>query len=232
MTRGGLADADYLPLALAGFMDHLRVQQASLVLERPQQFNSLGGGELLAAELAPPYWRGSVTLTPMQSRDADQLTSRLEALAVPGRSFEICHPHRIGPRSDPLGAALAGFSPVIEEVPADPGSLKLGGLPSGYELSPGDLLAFSYNPGTGQRRALHRVVEGATASSASAHGGFQAGPFEVAPYVRPGVAAGASVSLIRPACLAVLVPGSVSSGISRGSVTYGLTFNFRQKLRA
>ncbi len=220
------------PLALADFMDLLRVVDARLELERPQQFNSLRGGELLAAELAPPYWHGQISLAPMPSRDADQVAARLEALGVPGRAFEICHPHRIGPRADPLGAALAGHSPVIEVAPVQADQITIGGLPSGYVLSPGDFLAFDYDPGTGSRRALHRLVEGGAASGTSAHGGYKAGPLEVAPYIRPGAAAGASITLVRPACLAVLVPNTVSSGITQGSVTSGVAFEFRQKLRA
>lgn len=220
------------PLALAGFMDLMRPQEAILELDRPLQLNSTRGGELLSAELAPPYWRGSVSLPPMPSRAADQLAARLAALSVPGRAFEVCHPHRIGPAGDPLGTALAGFAPVIEALPADPSSLRLGGLPSGYALAPGDLLAFSYDPGSGSRRALHRVVEAATASTASAFTAFKTGKFQVEPYLRPGAAAGAAVSLIRPACLGVLVPGSVSSGITRGSTTSGVAFSWRQKLRA
>ena len=220
------------PLALADFLDLFRVTDARLDLDRPQQFNGLRGGELLAAELAPPYWRGTVTLAPMPSRDADLVGARLAALAVPGRAFEVSHPHRVGPRADPLGAALAGFSPVIEAASAQADQVTIGGLPQGYVLSAGDLLAFDYDPGTGIRRALHRLVEGAATSAVSAHGGYQAGPLEVAPYIRPGAAAGAAVTLVRPACLAVLVPGTVSSGITRGSVTSGMAFEFRQKLRA
>ncbi|MBY6138523.1 hypothetical protein KUV26_03665 [Leisingera daeponensis] len=220
------------PLALSGFMDLLRVQEVRLDLDRPLQMNSLHGGELLTAEVAPPYWRGSIALAPMASRAADEVLTLLAALSVPGRAFEVCHPHRIGPAGDPLGAALSGFAPVIEAVPSNAFSLRLGGLPQGYALSPGDMISFDYDPGTGTRRALHRVVEDRAATTLSAFSGYRTGEFEVVPYVRPGAAAGAAVRLVRPACLGVLVPGSVSSGSTRGSVTSGVAFSWRQKLRA
>jgi hypothetical protein len=144
--------------------------------------------------------------------------------------FEVYRKNQIGPNADRLGAALSGYSPVLEAV--DPGNtqIKIGGLPSGYVLSRGDLLSFSYDGGA--RRSLHRVVVGRTHNQASAFSGHTSLNYlTVTPHVRPGYLLGASVELIRPYCLAMLVPGSVSKGITRNGKTAGMEFQFRQTLR-
>ena len=46
---------------------------------------------------------------------------------------------------------------------SDNKSLKLGGLPAGYSLRRGDMLHFDYGSSP-TRRALHRIVEDATAN--------------------------------------------------------------------
>ncbi|WP_239325698.1 hypothetical protein [Epibacterium sp. Ofav1-8] len=151
----------------------------------------------------------------------------LSMLEVPGRKFEACKSQQIGPAADPVGVALQGADPQILAVdPLDPQRLRLQSLPDGYVLQPGDLLSFDYDPGNGGRRALHRVVSGGTSDSSGET------PFmTVTPPIRSGAQPGASVDLIKPFCLAGIVPGSVSYGTTEGNTTSGMGFEFRQSLR-
>lgn len=222
------------PLSSSDFMDKLRVPEVQFYLVRQNTATGLGGGEILTAERAPPYWAGSVSLAPMPKRTAAEVQALLTWLEDVQGSFHVHKPNQIGPAFDILGTGLASAAPVIEFVSGtDKRKLKVGGLPSGYEIGPGDFLAFDYDPGTGTRRALHQVVSGRVADTASAYSDFtQPGYLHIAPYIRPGYALGAPVSLVRPDCIAVLVPGSVSYGITSGNVTSGISFKFRQKLRA
>ncbi len=220
------------PLVAGEFMALLPVKDVQFALNRSDQIIGLRGGDILTAERMPPYWGGTVTLGAMASRASDDLDARLEGLQVPGRAFEVYHPHRIGPASDPFGLALAGFNPVIEAITGDGQGIRLGGLPQDFRVQPGDLLSFDYDPRSGARRAFHRIREERLASAASAHSGFALSlSAEVSPHVRPGWVLGAAVRLVRPALMAVLVPGSIRPGVSRGGVVSGKAFDFRQKLR-
>jgi hypothetical protein len=99
--------------------------------------------------------------------------------------------------------------------------MTISALPANYVLSIGDYVAFNY----GTRRALHRLVSAATASA----GGLTP-VFEVTPAIRTGAAVSTAVTLIRPSCKAVLLPGSVSRGVSRQLITRDASFRFRQTL--
>lgn len=220
------------PLSAADFLDRLPVREVRFDLFRPQAITGLAGGEILRAALAPAYWRGSVALAPMAKRQAAEVQALLHWLEDQGGAFHVHKPHQIGPAADPLGAGLAGFSPLLEAVAGDPRQVKVGGLPQGYEISAGDFLAFDYDVGATTRRALHQVVRGAPANVASGLSDYtQTGFLHVTPHLRPPYATGGAVALVKPSALAVLVPGSVSAGITSHNVTSGMSFEFRQTLR-
>jgi hypothetical protein len=75
------------------------------------------------------------------------------------------------------------------------------------------------------RYALHRVVIGCTASSSGL-----TPMLEPVPNLRPGAVAGLTVSLIRPACKARLMP-EPSYGSGRQTLSRGASFEFIQTLR-
>jgi hypothetical protein len=102
--------------------------------------------------------------------------------------------------------------------------LRVTGLPSGYVLSAGDMLSFQYGASP-VRYALHRIVVGGTASS----GGLTP-MLEVVPNLRAGAVAGLTISLIRPACKARLLPDP-TYGAGRQALSRGASFDFIQTLR-
>jgi len=103
--------------------------------------------------------------------------------------------------------------------------LRLSGLPGGFVLSPGDFLAFDYGIAP-VGRALHRLQSGGVADGFGVSGWLW-----LTPHIEPGALTGAAVSLVRPACKAVIVPGSVDPGVTSGNLTTGAAFSFRQTFR-
>ncbi|MDE4059775.1 hypothetical protein [Phaeobacter gallaeciensis] len=222
------------PATAAEFFDLLPIQEVQLRLDRQVQINNLGGGEILQAELFPAMWVGSVSIAPMPKRRASQVQALLAGLEAPGQKFHAYKAHQIGPADDPLGNDLSAAAPVIGEFHGtDPRLVKFHGMPQGLAVSEGDFLAFDYDPGTGSRRAFHQVIVGRNHTQDDGAGGYTSQFFtHLVPPVRPGAQLGAAVEFVRPQLLAVLVPGSVSYGITRGNVTSGMSFDFRQTLKA
>lgn len=213
------------PLSYADFFAKLPVTSVVFRPVDSHQITGLGGGDIHRAELAPTRWHGSCELPTMRSRDAARIETLLMGLTVPGRAFFASKLSQIGPASDPLGDAISGYSPKIAEVFEAQSQLRLNGLPPGYQLSSGDLVSFAYGVGP-QRYALHRVIDDVTASGAGVSPAFG-----LLPHIRPDAVVGADVQLVRPFCKAVLLPGSVSYGTTRGGKTFGMGFEFRQSFR-
>lgn len=120
---------------------------------------------------------------------------------------------------------LGGATVTLNAVHPNRREIRLAGLPAGYALRRSDALAFSYgtNP---VRFARHRIVAPAVAAA----NGLT--PFlEVVPNLRPGFAPGTAVSLLAPACKAVLLPGSAEPGRLRQRMTVGASFKWIQTLR-
>jgi hypothetical protein len=152
----------------------------------------------------------------MPHTQAADIQALIDALG-PSGSFYLHNPAQLGPRDDPDGAALAGHSVTITAM-NDNKSLKLGGLPAGYTLRRGDMLHVDYGSSP-TRRALHRIVEDATANGVGTTGFF-----EVRPYLKTGTTTGAAVTLIRPAAKMMLEPGSFDPGTEVRVHTAGMSF--------
>jgi len=213
------------PLAAAEFFDTLKVSQMTFDCPEQVQVARTGGGEILPANIGPRLWTGEVSLVHHRFYVAAPVLAMISALREPGASFLAYDLTAPAPQSDPEGTALATVTPLILALPSDARMLSLKGLPSGFVLTAGDYLGFSYgtNP---VRRALHRVVSGVVAS-----GTGQTAAFEVTPPRRPGAAINTAVSLVKASCKARIVPGSVAPGTKGQIFTSGITFKFMQTLR-
>ena len=213
------------PLAAAEFFDTLKVRQMTFDCPEQVQVARTGGGEILPANIGPRLWTGEVSLVHHRFYVAAPVLAMISALREPGASFLAYDLTAPAPQSDPEGTALATVTPLILALPSDARMLSLKGLPSGFVLTAGDYLGFSYgtNP---VRRALHRVVSGVVAS-----GTGQTAAFEVTPPRRPGAAINTAVSLVKASCKARIVPGSVAPGTKGQIFTSGITFKFMQTLR-
>lgn len=213
------------PLDRTAFFDLLPIQAMTFDCPEQLQQSRTGDGAILTADLGTRLWQGEVQLGPMTRTEAARVRSLLDVLRGAGRSFFVYDAATPAPLQDPDLAFLGTAAPTLHTVGGDGRSLRVTGLPAGYVLSAGDLLSFSYLSAP-MRYALHRVV-----TETVADGTGLTPLFEVTPNVRPGASAGAAVTLDRPWCKALLVPGSVNTGMTRHTLTEGARFSFIQTLR-
>ena len=212
------------PLTHAQFLGALRIEEVTFRLSQPQEHTRLGDGSVISASLGAALWTGSIRLAQASHPHHAGMEALIALMDQPGATF-LCHdPRQIGPAGDPTGAILGPATPTIHSLAANMRELRVTGLPSGYVLSAGDMLSFQYGASP-VRYALHRIVVGGTASS----GGLTP-MLEVVPNLRAGAVAGLSISLIRPACKARLLPDP-TYGAGRQGLSRGASFDFIQTLR-
>lgn len=213
------------PLARPDFFTPLATVEASFDLSEAYSTTETGGGEILAASYGPRLWQGRVTVRGNTYINLDRIVARAELLRQPGAAFMVHQSHRAGPQADPDGTGLGAASPTITGVAANNRDVTLAGLPGGYVLTEGDLLCFNADTNS-NRYALHRVMETRTAGGAGGISGM-----EVSPPIRPGTAWPRPLTLIRPFCKALIVPGSFEAPVMTRSPRATFSFSWRQSLR-
>jgi len=213
-----------LPMPLADFWSPLRVASLSLSLPSASELSRTAGGEIIVAELGARLWTARVTLVPISIENAAALQVKLRLLQRAGASLHVSP--RIGnyPARDPNGVIADSYI-TIASLPLGNQTLSLAGLPSGYALSAGDYLSFSY--GTPAIQAFHQLAGDARADALGVTAAF-----EIVPQIRPGAAIGASVTLVKPAFKALLLPGSLNEGALQRTRLSGITFDLIQTLKA
>lgn len=213
------------PLGPDDFLGQLLVEETTYHLGAELQHDETEDGEILTADRGPRLWQGEVKLGSLTRAEITAHQTLIDAMLYAGRGFWCHDRNRPFPILDPAGAALAGYSPVIDALPAGNRSLRLSGLPPHYVLSRGDGLAWDYY-NEGPRRARHAVLDLLVA----ADGSGVTPAFEVSPFIRQGAVAGAAVMLGRAACRAVIDAKSVTVGRARPGLGPGGGFRWRQQL--
>lgn len=213
------------PVSTANFFATLPISTGKVYVPAVLETSQTAAGEVFTADLGARLWQGQVTLARRTHAALSVFEAKLSLMQQAGASFMAYDPRRVGPASDPTGAIITPYVVYIDTLNANKRELTLAGLPSGYVITPGDYLSFSYGSSP-TRFAMHQVVTGATTSGLGVTGSI-----EVTPYIRPGAAALAPVSLIRPTFKAVIVPGSVTPSDGAGVQSAGLSFAFTQTLR-
>lgn len=213
------------PLTFEQFLDKLPIRELDFDIPESVEISETGGGEILPADLGSQLWQGEVVLDDMPAAEAAEALAMISVARRPGASFMIYDVGLPGPRLDRSGALLGGATPVLEAVAGNRREMRIGGLTPGYPLHRYDHLAFAYGDDP-VRYARHRIVSQGNASASG-----QIAALEVVPSIRPGVAIGTPITLIKPACKAMIVPGSVQSGRRRHTMTVGVSFKFIQLLR-
>lgn len=215
------------PLSREAFWDILPVAQTAFELPENVELAATRGGEQLAAEAGERLWQGEVAIGRLTRAETGRPEVLVDLVRGPGRPFLAYDRTRPAPLLDPTGTILGAATPAILALNgSDARELRLQGLPAGYVLSAGDYLSFAYGSAP-VRQALHRVVD----PTVTANGAGQTPFFEVVPHIRPGAAAAAAVTLVRPWCKAVLVFGSVTPMRGSRTIFDGLGFRFVQTLR-
>lgn len=212
------------PLAAADFLDLLPIKSISFGLSEAVELSKTGAGEILTSRLGSRLWQGKVSLDVLLPDEEDDVMAMLDIAQRDGASFLVHDLKRPWPRADAGGAAVAQTTPWLDGVSADTRSVQIAGLPAGYQINRGAWLAFEYgaNP---LRYALHRV-----AAAVMANGQGVTGMVEISPNIRPGWSGGTAVSLVRAACKALIVPGTLEPG-NRSRLTTGVSFAWVQTLR-
>lgn len=212
------------PRSLAEFFDLLPLAPGCVWREvRNDELAGLGSGAALTFELADPLWGMSVVLDWSEWPEARRLAAMTRSLTKPGQDFLMTNPIGQYPAYDPGGTILGASSVTILAV--DPGTRRVSfaGLPAGYQLTWGDFgeVVFGAAP---QRRYVFELH-----GTATANGFHETGLVEISPPIWPGIVAGATVNLKRPATRAFIVPGSLREGPIRTGIVDGMSFTALQR---
>lgn len=203
------------PLGFGAFQDKLRIMGSPpLQLARFEEMSGTGHGQVIVSQIAPPAWSASWTMADTPEEEAAEIDGLIGVIGSTGRVL-LCDPTRHFPRRDPDGTGIGGADVVVSALGGNGRSIRLSGLPAGYALTAGDMVGATYGS---SRRALFRMAESATASSAGVTPFF-----DVSPHLPVGLAAGAPANLRRPTSRFVLTswePGR-SDGVARRGMSLG-----------
>ncbi|MGV1804567.1 hypothetical protein ACQZ6A_22130 [Agrobacterium vitis] len=177
-----------------------------------QEQSRTEGGVTYIKDLGSPLWSAAYQTKQLKPNDLDVWRARIEALEGGLQYFRGYSLSRSRPIAYPTGKPVPDNGVVLSAIGGDNKSVTISGLGAGYVVSVGDMIQIA---GSG----LYRVVEGAVAN-----GSGITGPFELRPHLWPGTASGSAVTLLRPSCTMMIVPGSISSeadaSTGRGSVSF------------
>jgi hypothetical protein len=209
------------PLSLDAFADAYKVTDCSLVLAWQQESSGAGGGQVLYADRAPALWAGTVTLADMPLAAAEGAHALLNALAG-GLNTLLLYNFRGGkyPSSDPDGSIFGAATPVVGTL-ADRFHSTFTGFPVGYVIPAGTYVQIIYNT---SHYYLGQFVEAATAD-----GSGDVASVCLAPALPASISGGEAVTVIKPAALFRVMPGSVKPVLST-SLTEKLSFDVKQAI--
>lgn len=215
------------PLGLASFLDLLPIAEVRFRLDPSLEYSETGEGEVISHDIGARLWSGEIVLDRARHDELRGVEALIGYLHRAAGTFLVRDTRAPGPLLDPFGTALGAAQPEISEVATDGLTLSISGVPSGYALSAGDYLAFTYgsNP---SRYALHRVLASSQAQSIGG-GSFGIADIPVDPPVREGAGPEIPVELIAPACKARLVEADYGRG--RSVISQGGVITWKQTLR-
>jgi len=178
------------------------------------------GGQIRLKSLRAPLWTLRASTRDLLPNELRQWKARLAALENGKKTFwgydltaffPIAYPNGSWPTGSTFTGETAAISAVTSMI-----ALRLKSLPAGFKISVGDHIAFAY--GSGPSYALHQAMEAVVADSSGVTPAF-----EVRPPIRQGAAINNVVKVKRPACLMMIVPGSVSTPANlnaRGPISF------------
>ena len=213
------------PLAIATFSDTIDVSAGDFKLSDSRRFSITADGQVYDTPGGDRRWEGSITL--VDAKEPASVDAFLALLTTPGASFLLYDHRRKYPKLDPIGTILGSATVTVLAVQVNNKELSIAGLPSGYTLSRGDHLSFTYVDAAGKTQySLHQIVS----TTAVANGSGNTGTFEVVPHMPRSVTiVGRPVTLIKAPCKVVLRPNKVDYSRGRpGVMSDGQSFEFVQ----
>jgi hypothetical protein len=168
-----------------------------------QEHSTQASGRVLVKNMGQPLWTMRAASKVMTPNNLDLWRAKLTALenglvTFLGYPLSRTYPIKYPNGSWPTGGAFSGTTANLASINANRKAITLSALPAGFELSVGDFISIGGNAD------LHQVMEGAIAAAGTTT------EFEIRPSLWPSRATGAAVSVYRPACLMVILPGSLS----------------------
>lgn len=171
-----------------------------------QEQSRQANGRTIVKDMGSPLWRASYQSRSLKPNEIDAWRARLASLENGIQTFKGYALSRCRPILHAGAAALP--TGELHTIDANRKEIRVDDL-LGVSLSVGDMIQI----GT---KDLHQVMEPAS--------GTLTDLFEVRPHIWPGVATGAAVSIVKPACIMAIVPGSVSStsdmATGRGTISF------------
>jgi hypothetical protein len=191
-----------------------------LNLKSRQEYSRTAYGRTIGKDMGSAIWFGDFTTVPMPNASALVFEAMLDSLDGVIQPFEAGDMRSAA--QFPLAYPTGNFNDtgVLASVNTNNKAISLSGLDAGMQLSVGCYLSFTY----GDSRALHRVVEAATAD-----GGGTTPQFEVRPYLRPGWTVSTAVRLKSPRGLFTLMPGRAPPQMN-DSTSSIVTFSVQQRV--
>lgn len=175
------------PYALDFLAKCLTGERVPLVLKRFDESSGSGDGRMWSSQLSTPLWTSSYNLYSQTPAEARAINAKINALDGTSQTMFWADPYYSGPGS---GVTTGLGNVTVASVRADRGALALNGLPGLFEASAGDYLTIPYGSG--------RVYMGQLAEDGIAGAGGVLSQREIRPYLPFGIAAGATVQLVRP----------------------------------
>lgn len=213
------------PYGLAVLADILPIRSATWDIRRADELSGSGDGRVWQAELADPLWTATVTLAPRRHGEMKRIAALIRKLHGAQEAFWLTDPLSPYPQADPDGSVLGAATVQVHSVGSERRTLRLKGLPAGYQLTLGDKgqIAFSSDPA---ETFFFEFSE-----SSAADGSGITAEAEVFPFVPAGVAADDAATLAKPACKMFVMPGSHNPGRAGRLLTDGQSFTAMERRR-
>lgn len=184
------------------------------------------GGLVQVANVGADLWSAKYETVPLREAEAEAWKAWLHSLRGGARLFRMWNPLRRYALAYPGGYAdldRAGGGDFdgtanLSAIGTSRDTITINTLPASFVLTVGDLVSF---PMGTSNRSLHRVIEGGTGSL----GGSLT--VTVEPSVPLGASTGVTVDLVKPWCLGVLDPRTVSGPWQVGRIA-AVTFDAMQ----
>lgn len=211
------------PYSVNFFADKLKIESVEWTIQRNDELSGGGDGRVWQAELAPPLWVGTISLTVMRINEAKQIAALVRKLHGAQEALFLYDPQSKYPQADPTGSIIGSSTVTVNSVGASRRTLSLTGFPAGYKMTLADkmTIAFGSNP---TRYAFLEVSEDVTAN-----GSGVTGQFEVFPHVPPGIISGETVTIVKPFCKCIIYPDSHAAGRAQQMIVDDAGFKVIQK---
>lgn len=211
------------PLAVSALADKLKIRSVVFDIKRNDEMSGSGDGRLWQAELAPPLWTADITLRTDFNDAMKQIAAIIRKLNGSQEAFFLYDPISKYPQYDPTGSILGSSVPTILSIATNRSSFSITGLPANYRITIGDKISIPY----GSNPTRYAFLE--ASETITANGSGVTGQIALFPNVPIGVANGAAITLKKPACKMVLVPGSHNPGTAQLPFTENASFKAIQK---